>query len=63
MDKLKDFFKASYDEVTKEVTWPAWSELQSSATLVLVASLIFALVVGVIDFGIDNALKLLYQSF
>ncbi|KPM46617.1 preprotein translocase subunit SecE [Jiulongibacter sediminis] len=63
MDKLQKFIKESWHEITKEVTWPKFSELQSSATLVLVASVIFALVVGAIDFLIDNGLKLLYQSF
>jgi preprotein translocase subunit SecE len=63
MDKLTSFLKESWHEITQEVTWPKYSELQSSATLVLVASIIFALVVGAIDFLIDNGLKLLYQSF
>jgi preprotein translocase subunit SecE len=59
---MKKFFQDSWIEVTREVTWPKWSELQASATLVLVASLIFALVVGGIDFLIENALRLYYQS-
>lgn len=63
MEKLTVFLKESWHEITNEVTWPKYSELQSSATLVLVASIIFALVVGAIDFLIDNGLKLLYQSF
>lgn len=63
MEKLTAFLKESWHEITNEVTWPKYSELQSSATLVLVASIIFALVVGAIDFLIDNGLKLLYQSF
>lgn len=63
MENLQLFFKESWHEITKEVTWPTWSDLQSSATLVLIASIIFALVVGGIDFLIDNGLKLLYQSF
>ncbi len=63
MENLQSFFKNSWHEITKEVTWPKFSELQGSATLVLVASIIFALVVGTIDFLIDNGLKLLYQSF
>jgi len=63
MEKVQQFFKESWHEVTQEVTWPKWNELQSSATLVLIASIIFALIVGLFDFGIDNALKLLYQSF
>lgn len=63
MEKLTNFFKESWHEVTHEVTWPKYSELQASATLVLIASIIFALVVGAIDFTIDNALRVLYQSF
>ena len=62
MNKIVQFLKDSWNEVSTEVTWPKWGELQSSATLVLIASLIFALVVGSIDFLIDRALTLLYQS-
>jgi preprotein translocase subunit SecE len=62
MEKFVQFIKESWHEVTTEVHWPKMSELQGSATLVLVASIIFALVVGGIDFIIDNALRLLYQS-
>jgi preprotein translocase subunit SecE len=62
MNKVVQFFKDSWHEVMHEVTWPKMNELQSSATLVLIASIIFALVVGGMDFIIDNALRLLYQS-
>jgi preprotein translocase subunit SecE len=62
MDKVIQFVKDSWVEVTKEVTWPKISDLQSSATIVLVASIIFALVVGSIDFVIDNALRFLFNS-
>lgn len=63
MDKLTAFFKASWAEVTQHVTWPPFNELQSNTTLVLVGSLIFALVVGAMDFVFDNALNLFYQTF
>jgi preprotein translocase subunit SecE len=63
MEKLQKFVRESWHEITNEVTWPKYTDLQSSATLVLIASVIFALVVGAIDFVIDNGLKLLYQSF
>jgi preprotein translocase subunit SecE len=62
MNKVSEFFKNSYEEVTKEVTWPQWGELQGSASLVLVASLIFALVVGGVDFIIENGLEFLYEQ-
>ncbi|TAE39302.1 MAG: preprotein translocase subunit SecE [Runella slithyformis] len=63
MNKVIEFFSASWEEVRFNVTWPKVSDLQSSTTLVLVGSLIFAAVVGLMDFVFENALNLLYQSF
>ncbi|WP_026996822.1 preprotein translocase subunit SecE [Flectobacillus major] len=63
MNKLTQLIKDSWTEVTENVTWPKFSELQASSTLVLVASLIFALVVGMIDFLFKSGLELFYQSF
>ncbi|MEA5137520.1 preprotein translocase subunit SecE [Arcicella rigui] len=63
MNKLQQLVKESWTEVTENVTWPKFSELQASSTLVLVASLIFALVVGTIDFLFKSGLELFYQSF
>ncbi|MFN4000500.1 preprotein translocase subunit SecE [Algoriphagus sp.] len=50
---VKNFVIESIDEMKNKVTWPSYSFLQNSAVLVLVASLIFALVIGVIDLGFD----------
>ena len=63
MNKLQQLVKESWTEVTENVTWPKFSELQASSTLVLVASLIFALVVGTIDFLFKSGLELFYRSF
>jgi len=60
MAKLLDFFKASYTEVVQKVTWPTWAQLQSSAVLVLVASLIIAMMVFVMDKASSNLLEMLY---
>ena len=54
MSKLVSFVSESYDEMRHKVSWPKLSELQSSSVLVLVASLIFALVIGLIDLGFDT---------
>ena len=43
MKKVVDFIKGSFDELINKVSWPKYGELQSSAMLVLVATLIFAL--------------------
>ncbi len=63
MEKVKLYILDSIDEVRNKVSWPKFSELQGSAILVLVASLIFALVIGVIDLGFKNALAFFYQEF
>ena len=62
MNNVIQFIKQSWHEITKEVTWPSWSSLQSSATLVLIASIIFALVVGGIDFIINKSLEFMNQN-
>ena len=46
-----------------KVTWPKFNELQSSGILVLVASIIFAFVIGLIDLGFKNVLTWFYREF
>ncbi|SIO24406.1 preprotein translocase subunit SecE [Algoriphagus halophilus] len=60
---LKNFVLESYDEMKNKVTWPKYSFLQNSAVLVLVASLIFALFIGVVDLGFENIMKWFYDLF
>jgi preprotein translocase subunit SecE len=50
MSSFKTYLSESYDELINRVSWPTWSELQSSAILVFVASLIIALLVFLMDF-------------
>lgn len=63
MEKLKNYIIESLDEIRNKVSWPKFSELQSSAILVLVASLIFALVIGVVDLSFKEALAWFYKEF
>jgi preprotein translocase subunit SecE len=62
MKKVVEFFSESYTEMVNNVTWPKYSELQSSAVLVLVASLIFAIVIGLIDIAFKTGMEWFYQS-
>ncbi|MBO0939388.1 preprotein translocase subunit SecE [Fibrella sp. HMF5335] len=63
MEKVTTFLKHSWEEVQHNVTWPKFSDLQASSSLVLIASLIFALLVGMIDYVFENALNFFYRSF
>jgi preprotein translocase subunit SecE len=60
MEKLKNYILDSVDEVRNKVYWPKFKELQGSAVLVLVASLIFALVIWVVDLAFQNGLSWFY---
>jgi preprotein translocase subunit SecE len=63
MQKIRAYIKDSYNELMHKVSWPAWSELQSSAIVVLVASLIIGLVVFGMDSVFQFIMNLLYSSF
>jgi preprotein translocase subunit SecE len=59
--KLKGYFQESYTELVHKVTWPTWAELQNSATLVMVATLIIAIIVAGMDFFFHRIMQLIYS--
>ncbi len=59
MANVAEYIKESYIELTEKVTWPTWSELQSSAVLVLVAAMIIAMLI----FGMDQLVGLVLNKF
>ncbi|MDD6103998.1 MAG: preprotein translocase subunit SecE [Bacteroidales bacterium] len=61
MSKLSVYFKESYNELTKKVSWPTWAQLQSSAIVVLVASVLFAAVIFLMDFAFKNLMTGIYN--
>jgi preprotein translocase subunit SecE len=63
MKKIVEYFQESYKELVFKVTWPSWKELQGSAILVMVSSLIIALVVALMDFGFKNVMSAIYSLF
>jgi len=63
MAKLNNYFRDTIEEMRYNVTWPSTTELQKSAGLVLLGSLVFAAVVGLMDVSFNSALNAFYQSF
>ncbi len=63
MAKIVEYVKESYIELTEKMTWPTWVELQNSAAVTLVASLIIALIVFLMDESAGNLLKFVYKTF
>jgi len=50
MAKIGTYIQESVDELFNKVSWPTWSELQNSGIVVLIASIIFALIIFLMDY-------------
>jgi preprotein translocase subunit SecE len=61
MRKFINYCKESWVELTQKVTWPTWQKLQSSALLVMVATVILAAALFLIDFTFEHLMKLIYS--
>ena len=57
------YIKESYDELINKVSWPSWSELQSSSIVVAIATVIIALIIYIMDSAFSNVMKLFYGLF
>jgi preprotein translocase subunit SecE len=63
MRKIREYLSESWDELVHKVSWPTWSELQESTIVVMIASLIIAVVIMVMDFSFDAVMSLFYKMF
>jgi preprotein translocase subunit SecE len=61
--KLKLYFQEAYKELVYKVTWPSWKDLQNSTIVVMVASLIIALMIFIMDISFENLMSLIYSMF
>jgi preprotein translocase subunit SecE len=61
--RLTNYFRETRDELVNKVSWPTWSELTESTTIVIVASVLFALVIWGMDSVLGVALTNFYKMF
>jgi preprotein translocase subunit SecE len=61
--KITNYLQDTYNELVHKVSWPSWADLQSSAIVVMVASLIIALVVFAMDISFQNIFQFVYKHF
>jgi preprotein translocase subunit SecE len=62
-NKVINYVKESYDELMHKVSWPTWAELQGSAIVVSVATLIIAILVLAMDEVFKTVLQQFYKLF
>ena len=63
MNKISNYLRESYFELTEKVTWPNWLQLQQSTVIVLIATLIITAFVWIMDFASQSLLKAIYSLF
>ena len=61
MSKKGSYLSETKNELVNKVSWPTWNELQSSAIVVLISSVIIALIVFGMDFVFELLMKQAYD--
>ena len=60
MRKFINYLKDCYVELIQKTTWPTWEKLQSSALLVMGATVILALMLFAIDYVFQHLMTFIY---
>ena len=63
MSKLRQLLREYTDELLYKVQWPSLDELYSSTVTVLIASLLIAVAIGLMDLAFRNVMGGLYSIF
>ena len=61
MSKIGTYISETRNELVNKVSWPTWPELQSSAIVVMISSVIIAFVVFGMDFVFELLMKQAYE--
>ncbi len=63
MEKLTLYLRESYQELTKNVSWPTAAQLQESTMVVLITSGLLALIIFLMDVACGIVFKNIYGIF
>lgn len=61
MESIKSYIVGAYQELMHKVTWPTWSELQSSGVIVFAASAIIGVIILLMDLASKNTTEVIYD--
>ncbi len=59
--KLTTYFKEVYLELIEKTSWPTFPELRKEAMIVLVATVVFSLVIYLMDGSFTKIMDLIYN--
>ena len=58
--KFVEYCKESYNELVHKTSWPTRKELAQSSVIVLIASIILALIVWLMDYCFESIISFVY---
>ena len=61
--KIKAYFEETWNELVHKVSWPTWAELQNSAMIVMIGTIIISLVIFAMDISFRNIMETVYSLF
>lgn len=61
--KIKTYFQETWNELIHKVSWPTWSDLQNSAVVVMIGTVIISLVIFAMDISFRNIMQMIYGLF
>jgi preprotein translocase subunit SecE len=61
--KIKAYFEETWNELVHKVSWPTWAELQNSAMIVMIGTVIISLLIFAMDFSFRNIMEMVYSLF
>ena len=63
MSKVGAYVNDTYSELVTKVSWPTWKELNGSAVIVMVSTLITALLIYGVDVAFKFIMEIIYGFF
>lgn len=62
MENLSLYLKESWNELSKEVSWPTMAQLYESTLVVIATALILASIIFIMDASFSQLLKAIYPN-
>lgn len=63
MMKIKTYIQETWNELIHKVSWPTWSDLQNSAVVVMIGTVIISLIIFAMDVSFRNIMEMIYSLF
>jgi preprotein translocase subunit SecE len=61
--KIKVYIQETWNELIHKVSWPTWSDLQNSAVVVMIGTVIISLIIFAMDVSFRNIMEMIYSLF